>query len=250
MIMIYGATGGIGKALCTELIKQGRSVIAAGRNLHKLTKLSKELKIEYRQFDASGDLRDIDLHDVSHIINCSGVDIRKELKNQNPEDIHAQINANLLNVINLTQRFLSLNTQSTRRKSIMHIGGFTDGSWPSYGYSIDVATRSAAYSFLESIRLENQNQNIKLQYFCPLPTHTEAEKPYHNLWKEQGIKILPLEKVVSSIIQAMDSGKEISIMGDFFTRKSPVLRRLLPGIFKPVIRSMARSTQQYFKGAL
>ncbi|MBC3898893.1 hypothetical protein GH811_04605 [Acetobacterium malicum] len=35
----------------------------------------------------------------------------------------------------------------------------------------------------------------RVTYFCPSPADTEAEKPFHVLWKKIGITIVPVEKV-------------------------------------------------------
>ena len=43
--------------------------------------------------------------------------------------------------------------------------------------------------------LEIEGHATRVTYFCPSPADTEAEKPFHVLWKKIGITIVPVEKV-------------------------------------------------------
>lgn len=235
-VLIYGASGGLGNAICNEFHKKGYKLVLAGRNIEKLLQVKESLNTECKivTFSITESIQEEIFNDIDIVINAVGMDIRKPLFKQSLQDIQNQISLNLYGVINLTKTVLEVFTKRDEGQ-ILHLGGFADGSWATPYYSVDVATRSGVYSFIESINLELNNKNISVQYFCPLPAETEAEKPYHKLWKSQGVKIAKKEEVAKEILQAIKKKKRVAIQGDFISRfistkfkyQFPVLSRKL-----------------------
>ncbi|WP_026396306.1 hypothetical protein [Acetobacterium malicum] len=87
--------------------------------------------------------------------------------------------------------------RNEKGSTIVNIGGFADGRMAFPYYSVDVATRAGVFSFIKAINreLEIEGHATRVTYFCPSPADTEAEKPFHVLWKKIGITIVPVEKV-------------------------------------------------------
>ena len=75
IILVTGASGGIGAATVRMLIKEEAKVIASGRNEGKLTKLAKETGCEVLPFDLASELSvkaALSEIEVFGIVNCGG----------------------------------------------------------------------------------------------------------------------------------------------------------------------------------
>ena len=75
IILVTGASGGIGAATVRMLIKEEAKVIASGRNEDKLTKLAKETGCEVLPFDLASELSvkaALSEIEVFGIVNCGG----------------------------------------------------------------------------------------------------------------------------------------------------------------------------------
>ena len=75
IILVTGASGGIGAATVRMLIKEEAKVIASGRNEDKLTKLAKETGCEELPFDLASELSvkaALSEIEVFGIVNCGG----------------------------------------------------------------------------------------------------------------------------------------------------------------------------------
>ena len=197
-------------------------------------------------FSISDELDSKIFDDIDAVINTAGMDTRKPLMKQSPIEIKSQLDVNLYGVINLTKAAL----ESFSRKGkgqIMHIGGFADGSWATPYYTVDVATRVGMYSFIESINLEIDNTDIVVQYFCPQPADTVAEKPYHDLWRRQGLGIVSKEKIANDIYKAVVAKKTVTVQGNPINRfVSTKLKHLFPGLVSQLLlRPMGRMTMKY-----
>lgn len=247
-VLVYGANGGLGSAICREFHQNGFDIVLAGRNTEKLLKSKSNLAIpgEIREFSITEEIEDSCLKGIDIIINAAGIDVRKSLVKQNIDEIKKQLELNLFGTINLTKTALKV-FRDKGYGQILHLGGFADGAWATPYYTVDVATRAGIYSFIESINLEIDNKNVIVQYFCPLPADTEAERPYHNLWRSMGIRVVSAEKVAKDIFSTIKNKQKVKIMGGMFnTLVSTNLRHLLPGFFtKILLKPMGIRTMKY-----
>jgi len=74
-ILVTGATGGIGAATVSLLMKEGANTIAAGRNQDQLSKLNKDTGCETLSFDLTSEdeIRDaVDGVELYGVVNCGG----------------------------------------------------------------------------------------------------------------------------------------------------------------------------------
>ncbi len=247
-VLIYGASGGLGSAICKEFDKNGFDIILSGRSLDKLKKIKKEngLNGEIRDFSITDEVDHTIFNDVDVVVNAAGMDIRCPLQEQSTEDIKNQLNLNLFGVINLTKSVLKEFTKKGHGQ-ILHLGGFADGAWAMPYYTVDVATRSGIFSFIESINLELDTSDIAVQYFCPQPADTEAERPYHKLWKSQGVEVVPREKVAKDIFSAVEKSKRVTFQGGKINSYiSTKLKYQFPNLFtKLILAPMGRQTMKY-----
>ena len=247
-VLVYGAAGGLGSSICRLFIEKGCEVVMCGRNYEKLADLNERwgTACEVKSFSILDEIDPMIFAEVDAVINAAGMDIRKPLSRQSQAEIRAQLDVNLFGAINLTKSAL----HSFSRKGsgqILHIGGFADGSWTMPYYTVDIATRAGMYSFIESVNLEIDNKEITVQYFCPQPADTDAERPFHELWKRQGLEIVSSEKVAEDIFISLERSREVTIQGPYLNRiVSTKLKYLFPRLMKILfIKPMGRMTMSY-----
>jgi short-subunit dehydrogenase len=236
VVLIVGATGGLGSAYARTFAADGATVILAARRPEALTMLTDQLP-------ASGiialDLADpdsirhaaatiADLYpNLSIVVNATGVDVRKPLDVHSLEEIDQSLTINLRGSILLTQAFLPL--LKTRGDGvIVHMGGFADGRLAFPFYSVDVATRSGLRGFVDAMNRELVGSGVVVSYFSPSPADTEAERPFHGLWRQLGVRIESPEQVAHALLDAVSKKQAVHIMGGWLTRLFATINVLSP----------------------
>lgn len=238
-VVILGATGGLGSGFAKKISEKGARLFLVGRNEQKLNDVKANLNGDITI--ATSSLTDFStLEQLSNkitewslevdlIINVAGYDVRKSLEDHSADEIEKQIEINLMGTILITKALLK-NLKDEKGNTIIHIGGFADGRMAFPYYSVDVATRSGVFSFIESLNreLEIEGKDIRVTYFCPSPADTEAERPFHNLWRKMGIKIVPVEEVAQELIKNYEKKTTIGIMGGVATRVFAKVNSVMP----------------------
>jgi short-subunit dehydrogenase len=255
-VVIVGATGGLGHEITLAIAKRGGQILAIGRNKSKLKDLKKEILEKYQYSISTNSIQNI--ADPNHwkkiiskietsfgtpdyIINASGIDVRKKIINQDEFEINNQIDTNLKGAIFLTRAFLPLLIQNGRGE-ILHLSGFLDGRLAFPYYSVDVASRAGVVSFAESINREIGNSNIRVATYCPTVADTEAERPFHKIWKEMGQKIVKPEEIAEECIEMLGSKNTLRISGGIVNSIFAKINSLFPGLANLIMMNQITNT--------
>jgi len=161
---------------------------------------------------------------VNVVINAVGYDVRKPFLDHTPEEIEALMATNLLGAIWTTRAFLPLLLRQ-QNGVIVHLGGFADGRLAFPFYTVDSATRAGVRGFVDALNREIEGANVTVSYFCPAPGDTDAERPYHPIWREMGMAISSPDAVAAALLRAVQRHDRIAIMGvgtRFFARLNSV----------------------------
>ncbi|KJH70395.1 SDR family oxidoreductase [Aliterella atlantica] len=105
VVVIVGATGGIGSALTRKLAKAGASLVLAARDSDKLSNLAAELGGEVltvacditqpEQVDALFESAIAQFGQIDALVNAAGAGILKPYSNLDPADLDAMLDVNL-----------------------------------------------------------------------------------------------------------------------------------------------------------
>lgn len=107
VVVVVGATGGIGQALVPELAKLGAKLVLASRNLDKLTNLEMTLPpqtpvliqptdiTDYSQVQALFATAKAEFGQIDVLINVAGAGILKQYNKIEPADLDAMLDLNL-----------------------------------------------------------------------------------------------------------------------------------------------------------
>lgn len=182
IILLTGASGGIGQAIAKRLAAQGARLILVGRSLKNLTDLAQELNV----LDKQGFVlrADITTHEgretirtalvalqkpLDALINCAGINLFGMLEETAPQDIEKLLATNVTAPILLTRQVLPFMNSSDGR--ILNIGSSFGGlGFP--GYSTYCASKFALRGFNEALRRELSDSHLQVAYLAPRATKT------------------------------------------------------------------------------
>ena len=182
LILLTGASGGIGQAIARRLAAQGARLILVGRSTQQLNALASELHVLVNEgFVLQADITSRSGRDtirtallalqepLDALINCAGVNLFGLLEDNDPEAIEQLINTNVTATILLTQLALPfLNKDSGR---IVNIGSSFGGlGYP--GFSAYCASKFALRGFSEALRRELSDSHIQVAHLAPRATNT------------------------------------------------------------------------------
>jgi len=232
-VLIVGATGGLGNAAVQAFTSAGARLMLAGRDAEKLQQLRQQFSAPVFQVDiANPESVEALKNSVTHVdvvINLTGVDVRKPLDSHSIEEIQRLIAVNLEGSIYLTRAFLP-QMKLQQNGIILHVGGFADGRLVFPFYSVDAATRAGVSAFIESVNreLRLEKSHVRLIYFSPSPADTEAERPFHGIWREMGLRIEPPARVAEELLRAISTRRERYLMGGVVTEMFARLNSAFP----------------------
>ena len=177
VVVITGASSGIGKACAEYFARKGSKVVLAARNLEKLRAVTQELKdknyeIHYLQADVSieSDCQALIQESISKyqkidvLINNAGISMRAILNDMEVSVIKKVMDINFYGMVYCTKYALPylLQTQGSV-VGVSSIAGYK-GLPARTGYS---ASKFAMHGFLESLRIENLKNNLHVLIACP-----------------------------------------------------------------------------------
>lgn len=182
LILLTGASGGIGQAIARRLAAQAARLILVGRSTQQLNALARELDVLVNEgFVLQADITSRSGRDTIRTallalqepldasINCAGVNLFGMLEDNDPEAIEQLITTNVTATILLTQLALPfLNKDSGR---IVNIGSSFGGlGYP--GFSAYCASKFALRGFSEALRRELSDSQIQVAHLAPRATNT------------------------------------------------------------------------------
>lgn len=226
VVVVIGASGGLGQAAALAFARRGAQLALVGRQADRLQAVAKQLPAGAEIITA--DVTDDDsvqrlsqmceerFGRVDVVVNAAGTDVRAAFEAHTPANVQQLLNTNLLGAIWITRAFLPW---MVRQHSgiIVHLGGFGDGRLAFPYYTVDSATRAGLRGFVDAINREYEGSGVTVTFFCPAPADTQAERPYHPLWRSMGMSIAAPEQVARELLQAVDRRQPVYIMG-FSTR--------------------------------
>ncbi len=188
-VVITGASGGLGLALAQYYLNRGATIAAMARRSDLLQKLSSEFPGRVYSYS-------VDVRDAASLEKAASDFIAKEghpdivianagvsvgTLTEHAEDVHAfeqVMDINVLGIVRTFQPFLAGMRQAGRGTlvGIASVAGFR-GLPGSGAYS---ASKAAAISYLESLRLEMHGSGIKVVTVCPgyIKTSMTSVNPY------------------------------------------------------------------------
>ncbi len=178
IVLVTGATGGLGTAMCKKLYSDGYHVVGNYRNKEKATEWLEKMKAEnynidlyygdVSDFDSAGNLiKDIErsVGPIDTLVNNAGITRDMRLVNMKKEDWYEVINTNLNSVFNCTKHVIDgmIERKFGRIINISSVNG-QRGQFGQTNYS---AAKAGMHGFTKSLAMEVAKYGITVNTISP-----------------------------------------------------------------------------------
>jgi len=186
VVIITGASSGIGLACAKEFSYRGYGIVMAARSIEKLTSIEQELKIDNpyvlsvkADVSIEEDCKKLIDETIKHfgridvLINNAGISMRALFIDVEINVLHSLMNTNFWGAVNCTKYALPhILEQKGSVVGVSSIAGFM-GLPGRTGYS---ASKFALQGFLETIRIEHRQQQLHVMIVAPGFTASNIRK--------------------------------------------------------------------------
>lgn len=224
VVIVTGASSGIGLATARQLAGEGARVVLAARNESKLRELASEIETDGGHALVVGaDLRrqeDIDrvfdeteraFGSLDVLVNNAGRGVYDLIEVGKPDDWRMMLDLNLFGLIYATQRAIKLMKprKSGHIVNISSVGGRI--SIP--GWAVYNATKWGVNGFSDAVRKEVLADNIRVTIIEPGAVDTNWGENMPKEWEQLRGKIKALESadVAAAILYALKQPEHVSV---------------------------------------
>jgi len=173
IILITGASSGIGKTTSIECSKLGARLIITGRNKHRLEETMSELVgdghfLYVLDLNKAEDVYKfvIDSTRLDGIVHCAGIQKTCPAKSIVREDLDSIFETNFFSTINLNTLLLQ-KKKINKGASIVFVSSTASGLVAEYGNAIYSASKGALSSFAKVLALELVLRKIRVNCVSP-----------------------------------------------------------------------------------
>lgn len=177
-VLITGATGGLGTAMCKELYKDGYTVVGNYHTKEKADKWMEQMNSEGFPVELFyGDVSDFDstakmitaieakYGHIDTLVNNAGITRDGRLINMKVEDWHAVINTNLNSVFNCTRNVIQ-GMMDRKFGRIINISS-VNGQRGQFGQTNYSAAKAGMHGFTKSLSMEVAKYGVTVNTISP-----------------------------------------------------------------------------------
>ena len=252
VVLITGASSGIGKQTAIEFAKSGSSIILVARRKNKLEQVENELKqfnvntlvcaCDVSKKDQVEELSKIVLQkfdSIDILVNNAGFAIYGSVSDLSIDEIESQMETNYFGMIYCVKNFLPL---MLKKKSghIVNVAS-VGASFSVPGVSSYCATKFAMLGFSEGLKHELYGTGVGLTVVSPIMVRTPLfEHPsFTNFSKFSTGVSLSSETVAKTIIKASNSSR-LEIVVPSVARAAIWFKQTFPFLINPIIGRIFR----------
>lgn len=226
VVVVTGASSGIGAALCRQLARRARVLVLVARRTERLQALADELKgqgarCEVRAADlGSADSArallssiEAEFGAVDVLINNAGMGDIGLFETSDPTKVEQMIAVNVVGLTAATRAVLPGMVKRGRGGILNVSSGF--GLLFQPGFAAYVGTKHYVTGFTDSLRTELAGTGVRVTQVCPGPVATEFEAVAGNATGMKVPALLELSPAAcaSATIAAFDRDRALSVPG-------------------------------------
>ena len=236
--VLIGVTGGLGHALARLLAAEGFRMVLAARREHDAAALTgrSDGSAIYLRADVTdpASLEKLAAAAFEHlgridaVVNLAGISPRKSIEDYTPADVDALLAVNVKGPIFVTQAFLPGLRKQAGGGVVVHLGGAMDGRVALPFMSAYAASRGALASYVQGANRELAGTDVVLSFFGPVPSNTESESPYFDMWRKMGVALCEPDVVAREILATIRQRRRAHIMGGGLLRMLTLANAVSP----------------------
>jgi uncharacterized protein len=226
VVLITGASSGIGKGFAEQFAKDGYHVVLAARSVAKLESIAADLRSKYK-VNATVIAADLEAADgaaklhadvkaqglrLSALVNNAGYGLFGEFKDSALAPELAMMQLNMSALVTLSKLFMP-DLLATRGKllNVASTAAFQPGPYMAVYY----ATKAFVLSFSEAIAAELANTGVTVTALCPGPTASgfQDKAAMHDSALVKGKKLPTADEVAALGYKAMKRGQRVYVPG-------------------------------------
>jgi hypothetical protein len=252
VVVITGASSGIGEAAAEQFAKKGANIVLVARRKDKLEEVEKKLskysiKILVQVCDVSDKEQVKQMSEtvidtfskIDILVNNAGFVIYGKVEELSIEDIESQMQTNYFGMINCTKYFLPhfLKQNSGHIVNVASVGG----SFGVPGIASYCATKFAMLGFSEGLHHELHGTNVGITVVSPIMVRTSLfdHPSFKNFTKHATGISLSSETVANAIIKAANSSR-LEIVVPSVVRIGIWLKQTFPFLINPLLGNAFR----------
>ncbi len=251
VIVITGASTGIGKELAHCFAADGQALLLTARNRERLEALAESLRSEYGRTvyvcacdlavpegveELLGYIEENGL-DVDVLVNNAGYGVSGAFASSGWEDVQGMMQLNMTSLVALSYRLLP-GMRARKSGGILNVAS-TAAFQPGPNFNVYCATKAFVLSFSEALYEELRGSGVRVTALCPGATLTEFQKRANLekslLFQRSFIPMVSVEEVARQGYQAFHRGKPLVVTG-WMNRISVFAVRLVP---RALVRKIA-----------
>jgi len=250
VVVITGASGGIGRAYAHTFAKQGCRIVLAARRADALEEVRTEIApyaadvlvvpTDVRDDDALGRLVQTTLDafgQIDILINNAGVTQHGMLHRESPQDIRALVDTNLASAMALTA--LALPSMLARGSgwivNLASVAGHTDFPF----YIVYAPVKRGLISFGDTLRRQLDGTGVHVLNVMPSYTTTAMVTPSVMAWvKSMDMAVDTPETIAEKTLDALLKNRKELLFGGLLLRGGLFLQRHFPRLADILGRTM------------
>ncbi|MEM2760067.1 MAG: SDR family oxidoreductase [Nitrososphaerales archaeon] len=251
VVVVTGASSGIGKQACMDFSRRGANVVLVARTESKIKEIANKIKEDYRvntmiaPCDVSKKEQVLSmskkvLDEFAHVdilVNNAGFAVFSSVRDATIEELEDQLATNLLGAIYCTKAFLS----SMLERNNGHIVNVASvaGSIGIPGFAAYCASKFGMLGFSQSLYHELKGTGVGITIVSPITVQTNFFN--HSSFKKIKPNYSPIglsaSHVSRAILRAANS-RRLEIIVPFYVRGAVWLSQTLPYLVNPIIGSV------------
>ncbi|MDF1654495.1 MAG: SDR family oxidoreductase [Coxiellaceae bacterium] len=224
LVVITGATSGIGMACAKHFSEADHPLLLLGRNTEKLKQLSLpncEIATvdvtDINQFKAAIAQAELVYGETDCLLNVAGMMLLGDIADQDPAEWKTMVDVNILGVMNGMQAVLA-GMKQREHGTIMNVSSIA-GIKPFTNHAAYVGTKFAVHGMTDNVREEAAPYNVRVITIAPgavetpLLSHTTSQeiKDGYEQWKlEMGVILSP-DDVARTMLFAYQQPQSVNL---------------------------------------
>ena len=252
VVVITGASSGIGEAAAKQFAKKGANIVLVARRKDKLEEVEKKLsKYSVKTMVYVCDVSDKEqvkqmsekviatFSQIDILVNNAGFVIYGKVEELSIEEIESQMQTNYFGMINCTKNFLPhfMKQNSGHIVNVASVGG----SFGVPGIASYCATKFAMLGFSEGLHHELHQTNVGVTVVSPIMVRTALfdHPSIKNFTKHATGISLSSETVANAIIKASNSSR-LEIVVPSVVRIAIWFKQTFPFLINPILCNVFR----------